>query len=225
MAKEIFSTQALIPIQEIRRGVVVLKDGSVRSILEVSAINLSLKSSEEQELILQGWRQLLNDLDFSFQVVTHSYRVDINPYLLFLRDRIEQEQNELLKTQGEDYYNFLNALVKENSIMKKNFYVVIPYNPVVISKKTPWINLQMAIKKLINLNRGSFSSVITLPPEKFEQYYQQLMIRQATIISSLTRLGLEARPLETKELIALFYNLYNPRSAHSRNLSLNNENE
>ena len=57
-------TQDFIPIQEIRNGILVLKDGSLRAILMTSAVNLALKSGNEQEGTIYMFQNFLNSLDF-----------------------------------------------------------------------------------------------------------------------------------------------------------------
>jgi len=45
-------TQEFVPIKEVRDGIVILKDGSMRAILMTSSVNFALKSEEEQMAIL-----------------------------------------------------------------------------------------------------------------------------------------------------------------------------
>ena len=79
------STQQLIKVKELRDGVVILENGSLRKIMMVSGINFDLKSEEEQNIILYSFQDLLNTLDFSIQVLIHSRKVNIEPYLQRLR--------------------------------------------------------------------------------------------------------------------------------------------
>jgi type IV secretory pathway VirB4 component len=221
--KEAFSSQSLLSLHQIRKGVIILKNGSLRSILAVSGINLDLKSENEQSSILVNWRNLLNNLDFQLEVVAHSRRVNIETYLNFLQERINQETNNLLKLQGEDYYTFINGLVTGNNIMKKKFYVVIPYDSVIIKPKDILSQIKEAYKSLLNLKRQAFSNVQPLSNENFNQYYQQLMIRQNNVINNFTRMGLQAQPLTTKELIELFFNLYNPETFERESINIPSE--
>lgn len=221
--KEAFSSQSLISVSQIKRGVIILKNGALRSVLEVSGINLDLKSEEEQNSVLTAWRNLLNNLEFSLEVVVHSRRLNIDPYLEFLKDKVAKEQTELLKLQGEDYRSFIQGIVAENNIMKKNFYLVIPYDPAIIKTKTTLRQIAGSFKSMLNLGRESFNAFASLSNEEFNQYYQQLMIRQSNVISNLYRMGLLARPLETKELIEILFNLYNPRSFEKESLALPEE--
>ena len=223
MPKETSSSQSLISLQQIKKGVVILKSGSLRSVLEVSGINFDLKSEEEQSSVLMSWRNLINNLDFPLQVVAHSRRVNIESYLNFLQERISQETNNLLKFQGEDYHTFIKGLVTGNNIMKKKFYVIVPYDPIMLKTKTILSQIAEAYKTLLNLRHQAFSVTIPLSDESFNQHYQQLIIRQNNIITNLTRMGLQTKPLTTKELIELFFNSYNPEAFERESINIPEE--
>lgn len=223
MPKETFSSQSLISLQQIRKGVIILKNGFVRSVLEVSGINFDLKSEEEQSSILTNWRNLINNLDFPLEVIAHSRRVNIESYLNFLQERIHKETNSLLQLQGEDYYSFIKGLVVGNNIMKKKFYVIVPYAPIIFKTRTAFSQIMEAYKTLLSLKHQAFSATMPLSDENFNQYYQQLMIRQNNVITNFIRMGLQSRPLTTKELIELFFNSYNPETLERESLNVPEE--
>ena len=75
------STQEFVPIKDIRDGVIILKNGSIRMVLMVSSINFALKSEDEQTALLLQFQNLLNTLDFSVQFFIQSQKLDINPYI------------------------------------------------------------------------------------------------------------------------------------------------
>ena len=85
----------------------------------------------------------------------------------FLQERISQEQTELLKIQGEDYYSFIKGLVTENNIMRKKFYLVVPYDPVLIKPKTALSQMAGSFKSMLNLGRESFNVLNPLANEEF----------------------------------------------------------
>ena len=66
------STQAFIPIKDIKDGVVIMKNGSMRLVVMVSSINFSLKSADEQTALLLQFQNFLNSLDFSTQFFLQS---------------------------------------------------------------------------------------------------------------------------------------------------------
>src|SRR4030042_4684558 len=93
------SAQEFVDIAEIKDGVAVLKNGSLRAVLMVSSINFDLKSTQEQEAIVAAFQNFLNSLDFPIQTIVSSRRLDINPYIELLDEKEKDQENELLRNQ------------------------------------------------------------------------------------------------------------------------------
>ncbi|MEK9186344.1 MAG: hypothetical protein AAB885_02025 [Patescibacteria group bacterium] len=201
-------SQKLVSIEEIRNGIVILKNGALRQILMVSGVNFDLKSEEEQGLILYGYQNLLNALDFSIQFFIHSRKINIEGYLEKLTGREEQETNDLLKNQVREYREFIRSFVTENPIMQKSFFVVIPYDPIQVPEAA------------LKVGRGLFSifrkkTPISTGQEKEQQLEKgltQLSQRLEQVINGLSAIGLTAVALDTNSVTELFYNLYNPEA-------------
>jgi hypothetical protein len=62
MAIDARAAQDFVPIKEVRNGIVVLKDDSLRAVLIASSINLSLKSQEEQVAIINQFQSFVKQL-------------------------------------------------------------------------------------------------------------------------------------------------------------------
>ena len=84
MAQTTSATQEFVPIKEVRDGIVMLKDGGLRSILFFSSLNFALKSEDERNAILLQFQDFLNSLDFSIEIVIQSRKLDIRPYIALL---------------------------------------------------------------------------------------------------------------------------------------------
>ncbi len=95
MAK--FSTQEFLEFDQIRDGVIILKNKGLRVISMVSSLNFALKSAEEQNAILYQFQNFLNSLDFSCQILIQSRRLNIIGYLDKLEEIEKKEENELVK--------------------------------------------------------------------------------------------------------------------------------
>jgi len=124
------STQRYLPFSEVRDNIVLMKDGSARIVLRVEAVNFALKSEPEQDAIIYSFQHFLNSLQFPIQILVRSLKVDIEGYLTRLKNLTAGQQNKLLKEQSERYIEFLTNLVNVAQIMKKEFYVIIPYDEV-----------------------------------------------------------------------------------------------
>lgn len=201
-------SQQILNIEEIRDGVLILKDGSLRVVVMASSLNFALKSTDEQTAIILQYQNFLNSLDFSVQFFVQSRKINIEPYLDILRETKEQQTNELITIQISEYVEFIRTFVKASNIVTKNFYVVVPFTPPFF--ETPQEGIKVILGILKNLWGQEPKKREGLSPQKFEEYKNQLWQRVENVISGLVRAGVRAVPLNTEELIELFYGLYNP---------------
>ena len=195
------SMQEQLNVSEIKDGVVVVKDGSLRSVLAVSSINFDLKSSTEQEAIIFAYQRFLNSLDFPIQIVISTRKFDIKPYLEMLERKKDTERNTLLRNQIDDYVHFVSELVNVSNIMSKLFYIVIPFYAIG-SKKEGFFSKMLA--------KLTPRKVVYQEREKFETYKNQLFQRVEEVKESLSGSGVRVVSLNTQELIEMYYNCYNP---------------
>ena len=198
------TTQNFVPIQEVRDGVVILKSGGMRSIVLATSLNFALKSSDEQGAILMQFQNFLNSLDFSVQIFIQSKKLDIRPYLALLEDRRKEQVTELMKIQVREYIEFIRTFVETTNIMTKSFFVVIPYDPPIMTgSKNP-------ISKAFPGKKKDAAEETKSSDEKFQEYRSQLEQRVAVVEQGLVRCGVRAAELGTEEVVELFYKLFNP---------------
>lgn len=195
------SAQEFVDIAEIKDGVVVLKNGSLRAVLMVSSVNFDLKATQEQEAIIAAYQNFLNSLDFPIQIIINSRKLDINPYLELLDEKEKIQENELLRHQINEYRNFVKNLVSTANIMTKKFYVIVPF-AITEAKKEGFID---RIRIALNPRQ-----VMAEKRMQFENYKSQLWQRVNHIMAGLEGTGIRMIPLNTEELIELYYNAYNP---------------
>jgi len=134
--QKLLSTQRYLDFAGVHDDTLILKNGGIRAILEVSSINFNLKSEDEQNAIIYSYQRFLNALNFPTQILVKSKKLDIDLYLENLKEKQRHQQNELLKRQMEEYIEYIAKLVEYADIMEKKFYVVIPQNPPRAEKKT-----------------------------------------------------------------------------------------
>jgi len=202
-------TQDFIPVKEIRDGIVVLEDGSLRAILLASAINVALKSADEQQAMIMQFQGFLNSVEFPIQISVQSRRYDIKPYLLTLERRIEQQEEELLRLQTREYIEFIKWFTDSVNIMSKKFYVVVPYTG---STLTGGKNSGGGL--LSSLFGGKKKDNFREDSARFEEQRSQLEQRVAIIKSGLGRFGVRSEQLNTEQAIEVFYNMFNPGESH-----------
>lgn len=195
------STKSHLPIAEIKEGVVVLKDGTLRSIMMVSSINFALKSEDEQNALISSYVGFLNSIDFPLQIVMQSRKLQIQPYLDHLEQQEKDQPNELLRIQTADYRAFVKELVEIGEIMTKKFYVVVTYNPLTNRKKSFGARFKEVLRPILP---------IRLKEEIFQRRKKDLEFRVRSVFNGLTTIGLKVVQLDTQSLIELYYSTYNP---------------
>jgi type IV secretory pathway VirB4 component len=194
------ATQDFVPIKEIRDGIIILKDGSMRAIVMVSSVNFALKSGEEQQAIIMQFQSFLNALDFSIQISIQSKALDIRPYIAMLEGRYRDELGDLMKIQIREYIQFIKNFVSQTSIMTKTFFVVIPFSPTTINAQSNPLD-QLINKKKATEGKGT---------DHFEENRTQLEQRIGSVSQGLTRCGIRSVQLGTEEIVELFYKTFNP---------------
>jgi type IV secretory pathway VirB4 component len=199
------ATQEFVPLKEVRDGIVILKDGSLRALLMASSINLALKSQDEQAAIMAQFQNFLNSLEFTVQFFIESRDLDIRPYIGLLEERLTVELDDLMKIQIREYIAFIKDFTERANIMSKNFFIVVPYDPALIARGG---GIKGALGNL--LPSGNSSTQTSLDDEQFEQYRTQLEQRISVIEQGLVRTGVRIVNLGTEEVIELFYKLFNP---------------
>ena len=203
------TSQAHLPISEIKDGVVVLKDGTLRKVLITSSINFALKSEDEQNALISNYVGFLNSIDFPLQVVIQSRRLQIQPYLDMLTEREKEQQNELLRMQTADYRSFIEELVDIGQIMSKKFYVVIPFDPLSNRKKSFFSRIKEVMKPALT---------VRLKEKRFQKRKADLDLRVRQAVGGLEGIGLKVVELDTQALIELYYSTYNPDIAYAESL-------
>jgi len=196
------STQQFLEVDKIREGVAILRNKSLRGIIMVSSQNFALKSDEEQQATIYQFQNFLNSLDFSLEIVVQSRRLNITGYLEKLKEMEKQQENELLKIQTSEYQKFIQDLIVGGSIMSKNFFVVVPFTLIEIPG-------MQSTKGLFGKQQQNAEPT----EDQFQRAKTQLWQRMEFVAMGLRRCGLQCVPLNTPELIELFWSLYHPEEA------------
>lgn len=199
------STQSYLDIDQIREGIVILKDGSMRVIFSVNSINFELKSEMERDAIIYAYQNFLNSIDFPVQIIIQSRKLNLDEYLADLRKKAASNKNELLRAQTTEYADYVQKIITEANIMQKKFYISVPHFPAGFKKLG-------SFAKLLSSNPGNIAV------SDFESEKKYLIQKAETVASGLSSIGLYAIQLKTQEIIELFYGIYNPEQAQFQRL-------
>jgi hypothetical protein len=193
-----------------------MNDGSCRSVIMVKSINFDLMSSQEQEAVEYSYQGFLNSLYFPVQIFVRSQQVDLQPYIEKL-DKIRTEHdNMLLALLMEDYIGYIDQLSQQTNIMDKKFYVVVPYFP------------EIDVQKALSQSKGFITGLAKIFKNKeehvvineadLEKAKTELRNRVQAALGGLMQCGIQGLPLDTQELIELYYDSYNPDTATRQQL-------
>lgn len=212
------STQNTLQVAEIRDGIVIMNDGSFRSVLMMKSVNFDLMNPQEQESVEYAYQGFLNSLYFPIQILVRSQKVDLRPYIEKL-DKIRSEHdNMLLALLMEDYIGFMSNIAMQTNIMDKRFYVVIPYIPAGLEAQKAVEASKNFMNNLIGAFKPAPAQHVTINEADLEAAKTELKNRVQAVLGGLLQTGVQGLPLDTQELIELFYDAYNPDTATRQQL-------
>ena len=188
------TTQDFTEIVDISDDMVFLKGGSACMIMEVSSVNFFLLSQDEQNARVYGYMSLLNSLSSAIQILIVSRRIDLGNYIKLIEDKITTLGNPKIKEQLTLYRDFIKDLIKDEGLLDKKIYIVIPFSQLELGVATAAKGIQTNEKKNLLLN---------------ERVKSALVIKRGNVATQVERMGLSARALATNELIKLYYELFN----------------
>jgi hypothetical protein len=206
-----------------------MKDGSIKQIVMVGGVNFALKSDLEQKIITEGYQNFLNGIDFPLQVVIHSRKVNIEKYIEGLSTRKNVEESPLLKSQIDEYVEFIRGFVQKNAIMEKTFLAIVPFYPIggLAAKKSKSLLGGLPFfggkKKMPAKEADAKTEIDKEAEDAFHENMAQLAQRTGQVMSGLLNIGLDASILENDALIELFYNFYNPQTIERENITVPGE--
>src|SRR5581483_6582063 len=199
------STQNTLLISEVRDGIVIMNDGSYRAVVMCKSINFDLMSPQERESVEFSYQGFLNSLYFPVQIFIRSQKVDLKPYLEKIDKIRTQQDNMLLGLLMEDYIAFLADIAQQTNIMDKKFYVVIKYP-----------DSDQDVRKALKQSTSFFTGLgglfspgkpahVVIDENSLEKAKTELRDRIQAVMQGLSQAGIQSLPLDTEELIELFY--------------------
>src|ERR1700737_1926892 len=174
------ASQARLPVVDIRQNTLALRGGQRRQVLHCQPTQVALKDEQEQTAVLQAWTELLHALTHPIQVVLQVRPAED-------RDLLGVKPNSVpARMQGiaASYTDLLADLCARARLVHRDFHVVVPWDPPVISRK----------------DRSQTD----------ESTIARLEERTRTLIQSLNRAGVAAQPLSDDELVGVLYHTLNP---------------
>ena len=204
------STQRYLPFSQIKENIIIMKDDSARLVMRCSTINFLLKNTDEQDSIIISFQRFLNSLDFPIQIIVRSKKLDIESYLSNLNEKALKQTNSLLQNQTYEYIEYLRKLIEVAQIMKKEFYIIIPFdeneNKSVKDDSIVWVftSFWQSINWWVDLLK------IKSQIRNFTKMKKWLVARSNSIKTWLENVWLKADVLNKQELVSFLTEYYNP---------------
>jgi len=200
--REFASAQEMLPLEDVVDGVLCLRGGDYRAVLEAQSVNFALKSDSEQEAIMAGYRAFLNALSYPIQVVVRILPTDVEPYLTALRAQASGRGAEALRRLALDHEAFVRRLARERTLLERRFYVVLP------------AGLEGAFER--RGLRWPWQGRATGHRQALEAAREQLTFRCQEIAQGLGGFGVATRRLGSDELVELWSSFLGSEMAPER---------
>jgi len=123
------SARDQINIKATKENILLLPNDHYCGVLNTSSVNFELMGEEEQDAIIDTYESFLNSVGFPLQILVRTRQVDMDVYLAALDQRRWGEQAEVYRNQLESYGEFIRGLISANTILTRNFYLIVPYTP------------------------------------------------------------------------------------------------
>jgi len=205
------AAQRFLPFAEIRNDSVILKNGGIRAILQIEAINFNLKSETEQQGIIAGYGNFVNTLGFPVQIYIRSSRTNIDDYLAQVTAIGSKHTNPLLQQQTQNYVNFMRRLLDVADIMQKRFFIIIPIDrnvrrKTILEQFFDWVHPDDTTAKSAYRSRELSTAL------------REVQQRVELVEAGLGSIGLHCKRMGTRDLLELYYQIYNPKTANQEKI-------
>lgn len=185
------TAQDFLPFEEIKDNVIHLGLHQYRAVIKCNSINYSLKTEKEQDVIELSYQRFLNSLNHPISMFIQTKEMDNSLMMKSLKDDIEKsiEEFPILSEYGQIFYENMGNIYNEiGNNKEKNKYIIVPFNDAIL---------------LTNSSEE----------EKYEYSLKEIQSRVQLIIDGLQSVGIQAKALNTNEIIDLVYSAYHKDNA------------
>lgn len=119
-------TQEVVPIKEIKDGIVITDDDRYLKVLEVDPINFHLRSEREKEDIIYMFASWFKIAPVNIHFKAVSENTNLNDHIISLSENIRKEKNKKCKELQRDYMKLICDMGLREGVTRK-FYLVLEY--------------------------------------------------------------------------------------------------
>jgi hypothetical protein len=217
----------LVRLREINGDVVVSRvharaPPSYCAVLEVGSTNLLLRSEEEQEALLEGFRALLKALTFPLQILVRSQPLDLSAYLARLSKVATDTSYPITwRELAEAQRTFAQELAARRTLIEHRFYLVVPaqVSPASSRRLLHYCSRSRHPSSSSAAQHHTWQQRTDRYVEQVEEARRQLEMRTTMLLHHLSTMGLSCHRLAGTELATLFFQSLTPERARRFPLS------
>src|SRR5579884_1137051 len=205
--------QSLLPLREVAQDVLCLEEAtgspssrerSYAAVIQIQATNFTLKSPEEQQALIDGYRDFLLALRFPVQILVRSQRMEMSSYLARLDASLKETKASAPKDGAlshalrewqhlaQIHRRTIEELSEQRTLLDRRFYLIVPTQEM---EPLPWYAVLPFIGKRVRTQHQHRS---------LTQAKQELASRVASLCDHLSGIGLSAHRLIDQELAELY---------------------
>lgn len=150
-----YTTEDLIPITDIRNGIIHMADGRYIKILEVEPINFLLRSIREQKNIIASFASWMKISPVKIQIKVITKKADIGKHLSTIERDMERETNPKCLELQRDYYNLIKTIGSREAVTRR-FLLVFEYEPTFNNRKSDYSEVVSTLETVARTARQYF---------------------------------------------------------------------
>lgn len=141
------TTQEWLPIKDIKNNLVYMKDNRVVAAIRVQPVNINLLSNNEKKRKIKRLEEVLNGIDYGYQIISIGKPVDLDAYITRLEQMRANTEDMVRKKLLTIYAKQAAAKAVSGEALERHFYMLVDQK---LGKK-PHLDEQIAIQKATQL--------------------------------------------------------------------------
>jgi hypothetical protein len=203
-------------------GTGITRDGNFRKILACSSLNFHMLDKNEQRTVLDIWCELLDNLDFPIQLLSHSKQLDPSAFVRQFEDRLKNPKlDAITRHRLEDQIRHQRARVVAGRLLNREFYIVIPFrgeDKSLLERPTDHLPVAAFAREL--LNKAERGEKMPIDYDAIDTAEIALNRRVNFVRSALLRMRIESHPLQLQEMQRLFFEMFHPSRSEQHPLGI-----
>ncbi len=153
--KKDFFTEELVPVREIRNGIVHLADGRFVKILEIEPVNFLLRSAREQKNIIAAFAAWMKISPVKIQIKVLTKKADIGKHLRAIERDMSRETNPKCRELQIDYYDLIRGIGSREAITRR-FFLIFEYEQTYNTRRTDYADVVSTLETAARTARQYF---------------------------------------------------------------------